>query len=180
MKHKILSVAVLAAATLGAQVASASDGTITFTGAITSATCTINGGGANSSFTVALPRVSATSFAGEGAASGRTAFALNLTDCAPATGNVHAYFNPGVLVNVASGNLLNDTGVGLATGIELTLRNPDASKIQLGAADVGQNSKAVALDAGAGTLNYWVEYTRTAAIVAGGVSSSVVYDIVYQ
>jgi len=179
MKHKILTAVVLASTALGAQVASASDGTITFNGALSASTCSINGG--NPNLTVAMPNVSSTSFGSVGATSGRTAFALNLTGCTQTTGNVHAYFDTSALVNVTSGNLLNRSDAGNAKGIEMALRNAsDGTKIVMGVPDASQGSKPVALVAGAGSMNYWIEYVRMGDVTPGPVASEVLYEIVYQ
>lgn len=105
MKKNLLSTAV--AATLGllvlAPAAQAADGTIEFTGFVTASTCVIaNQGGP--SFTVALPRVAATTLAVSGATGGRTPFAIRLTGCTTGPGmptSVRAYFEPGVYTNAA-------------------------------------------------------------------------------
>ncbi len=177
MKHNFLSALVLAAIAMTAQVASAADGTITFTGAITGTTCTINGGGNGGNFAVTMPQVSASSMSAVNATAGRTPFNIALTGCSTQTGSVHAYFEPGASVDTTTGNLKN---TGAATGVQVRLLNGDATKINAGSADASQNSKAATLVAGAATLPYFAEYVRTGAIGAGAVNSSVMYSIVYQ
>jgi major type 1 subunit fimbrin (pilin) len=176
MKHKLLSAFVLAATAMVAQVASAADGTITFTGSITDTTCSINGG-ATGSFAVVLPQVSTSSMAGVNVTSGRTPFKIALTGCTVQAGKVHAYFESGAAVDTVTGNLKN---TGAAQGVQIRLLNADESKINVGNADAAQNSQVADLVAGAATLPYFAEYVRTGDITAGSVNSAVMYSIVYQ
>lgn len=167
-----------------APAAHASDGKIEFSGLVTALTCTINGGGANNNFSVALPPVSTSSLAAVGSSAGRTPFAITLTDCTPATAGhtVATYFEPGNTVDPVTGQLIVDAGG--ATNVQLRLLNSgDYSKIVAGAADGSQNSAAVSLDAnGNATLNYFVEYAQNGASGAtpGKANSRVFYTLSYQ
>lgn len=159
------------------------DGTVTFTGTVTSNTCTINGGGTNNSFTVTLPKVSASALnAAPDNTAGRTAFNIALTSCVPASGTVHTYFEPGSTVNLSTGRLTTTV-----TNVEIGLLNgDDSSDIKIGATDGTtpgtQNSHAVPISvAGAATLSYFAEYNAKAgAAGTGAVNTSVRYTLVYQ
>jgi major type 1 subunit fimbrin (pilin) len=179
MKSKIITALVLMGAATASQFAAA-DGTITFTGNVTGQTCTINGNGSGSKdFTVALPTVSTSALSASGQTAGRTAFNIALTACTPASGNVHAYFEPGPTINMNSGNLL--VAAGGANNVEIGLLNGDFSVIKAGAADAAQNSKSVAISAsGTATLPYYAQYVATGAATPGAANSSVMYTLIYQ
>lgn len=180
MQTKIISALLLVGAATASQIASASDGTITFNGSITAQTCTINGNGSGSNnFTVTLPKVSTSALPAAGKVAGATPFTVALTACTPASGNVHTYFEPGPTVDTATGNLVLNTGG--ATNVEIGLLNSDFSTIKVGAADASQNSKSVAISsAGAATLAYYAQYVATGAATAGAATSSVTYSLIYQ
>lgn len=175
----ILAAAALMAAATLPTASYAADGTITFTGQITSQTCTISGNGAGKNFTVALPTVSTSALATAGTTAGRTPFNIALSNCTPNSGNVSTYFEPGATVDTTTGQLLNAAGT--ATNVEIGLLNSDSSVITLGAAQASQNSKAVALASGAATLKYFAQYVATTgAATAGTVNTTTLYSIVYQ
>ncbi|MFM0727326.1 fimbrial protein [Paraburkholderia strydomiana] len=174
----VLATALAAAFTMPA-VSHAADGTITFTGQITSQTCTISGNGGGKNFTVTLPTVSTSALATAGTTAGRTPFNIALSNCTPNSGNVSTYFEPGATVDTTTGQLVNASGT--ATNVEVGLLNGDSSAITLGAAQASQNSKAVALASGAATLKYFAQYVATnGASTAGTVNTTVMYSIVYQ
>ncbi|WP_410209491.1 fimbrial protein [Aquirhabdus sp.] len=162
--------------------AQAADGLINFVGQITAQTCTISGNGGGKDFTVTLPTVSVQTLPAVGSWAGRTPFNIALSGCSPATGNVATYFEPGVSTDLTTGYLKNDTGTGQATNVQLQLLNDDTTGLQLNQAKNGTNgSKTVALNAGAATLNYFVQYTAVGgAATAGKVASRTNYTIVYN
>lgn len=180
MKSKILTALILCGVTT---LASAIDGTITFTGEVTSNTCTISGNGGSNNFTVTLPKVSATALnAAPEHVAGRTAFNIALTACTPASGTVHTYFEPGPTVNLGTGRLTT-----AVTNVEIGLLNADYSDIKIGAADgttpgTTQNSHAVPISAaGTATLSYFAEYNATAGAAGTGlVNTNVRYTLIYQ
>ncbi|MBB6188684.1 fimbrial protein [Rhodanobacter sp. MP7CTX1] len=181
MKKTLISaalVAVMGVAAFTPKIAAAADGTITFNGKVTAQTCTINGNGtASNNFAVTLPTVSASALSATGAVAGRTQFNIALSACTPGTGNVVTNFEPGPTV-AADGNLTNQA-TGGASNVEFQLLNPDLSAIVAGAPGATQNSKPVGLVAGAATLAYYSQYFATAAVTAGGATSTVQYDITY-
>lgn len=168
------AVALFAAMPLASQ---AADGTITFTGNITTQTCTINGNGASAKdFGVKLPTLSAASLNPTG---GRTGFNITLSGCTPTTGTVHTFFESGSTTDVSTGNLKLDAGG--ATNVQIGLLNGDFTPIKAGFDDASQNSKAIAIVNGSVTLPYFAEYVATGGTpTAGAANSSVMYTIAYQ
>jgi major type 1 subunit fimbrin (pilin) len=180
MKSQHIALGVIAAAAaLLTTAAQASDGTITITGAVTATTCTINGGGAASSFTVPLPTVSTSALPANGATAGRTAFKIALTGCTPTTGTVATYFEPGTQVDLTTNRLKNG---GTATNVQVgVLNGDDMSAVLVGAAQASQNSHSASITAGAATLNYYAQYVATGgAAGAGSVNTSVTYTLIYS
>ena len=168
----------------------ASDGTITFTGRITTQTCVISGNGGGNNFTVALPTVSATTLGTAGNVAGRTPFNIRLTGCTPNTGNVAVHFEPGATVDTATGRLINTAvatpaagdaaGVPPATHVQVGLLNADMTNIAVGSAFAAQNSQQVPLADGAATLQYYAQYVATGgAATAGNLTTTATYSVVY-
>lgn len=177
-RKSIYSSLVLAVALMGAGGAQAFDGEIQFIGEVTAQTCTINGG-TGQSFTVTLPTVSAAVLAKAQSTAGRTAFAIELTDCQPDTGHVKVYFEPGPTVNPETNQLLTDPGVNAARNIEIALLNE--SHVQIGIGAAGENgSQFVSINNGSATLNFFAKYVSTGNATAGSVNSRVNYTLVYE
>jgi major type 1 subunit fimbrin (pilin) len=181
MKLKLSSALLIAAAAIAAQEASAADGTITFNGSVTAQTCTINGNGTGAKdFTVTLPAVSTSALPADGATAGRTPFTIALTNCTPASGNVHTFFEPGSTTDATTGRL--KVNAGGANNVQIGLLNSDFTDIKAGFADASQNSKSTPISgSGAATLPYYAQYVATGgAATAGAANSSVMYTLVYQ
>lgn len=171
MKHKLLALATAAAA-LTPMISSASDGTITFTGAVSAVTCTIG----TPSFTVTLPTVSTSTLATSGAVAGATRFAIALSGCSGgATAN--AFFEAGPNVDSTTGRLKNTVS---GTNVELQLLTTAGTVINLSKPYGSQNTSTTAIVSNAATLEYVVQYYATAASVAGNVNSTVTYSVVYN
>jgi len=160
----------------GAQVALASDGTITFNGEITASTCDIvNSGGPD--FTVQLPTVSTSTLNADGTTAGWTQFDIELANCTGSLTDVSAYFESGSNVDPVTGRLRN-TLVSGAQNVQVALRDSNgAGNITIGA----PSNQVVDVSGGSGTLSYEAGYWATgAAATAGLVESSVTYSLVYQ
>lgn len=164
---------------LSVPAAFAADGTVSFAGKVSGQTCTIKGNGTSADFTVTLPSVAAGALRTAGDATGRTPFAIELSDCTPNSGNVAVYFEPSAAVDMTTGRLINVAPDG-AQNVQVSLKNGDATDIKLGAERASQNSKSVALANGAAKLDYLAEYVATGAATAGDLSTSATYSIVYQ
>ncbi len=178
--HKIIVLAVLAAGMgLGAGSAQAYDGTITFSGIVTSQTCTVNGNGTgNHDFTVTLPPVSASALSTATSVAGRTPFNISLSACSAGSGTVHTLFETASNIDPTTGNLTLNTGG--ASNVEIQLLNSDYSAIALNHGDSTQNSKAATITGGTATLNYFAQYYATGQASAGNVATSVLYTMSYQ
>lgn len=171
--------AVALAAGLAAGTAAASDGTITFQGVITAATCTVavNGGTATASIT--LPTVSSSILAANTESAGDSAFTLELSDCdLDALTDVMPYFEVGPNVDLATGHL-NNTGT--ATNVQVQLfYGQDASKVvRIGSLEQLADANANWL-ADDGTLTFGARYYAAGAVVPGSVVTSVTYSLVYR
>ncbi|PMZ91440.1 MULTISPECIES: fimbrial protein [unclassified Pseudomonas] len=153
--------------------AQAADGNITFNGSITATTCTINinGGGLNP--TVILPAARLDQLTANGNTTGDTSFNVVLSGCGGATNGAAVHFESGALVTTQGA--LSTTGSG--SGVELLIhQGTSTTPLVIGQAP----ALAIASIAGGGlTLPYTVKYRRIAQPVAGTVSSSVAYSIVY-
>lgn len=173
---KIRTLATIAAAIALAQGAHASDGTITFNGALTASTCTITGGGNQ---TVTLPTLSTAMLATAGATAGGTAFSISVTACTAGLTTAKAYFEAGVNTDLATGRLKS---TGAAANVQIQVLNGDTGAVMnLAAPSVAaQGGPAGGLTAGAGTENYIAQYYATGATTAGPVTSSVTYSMVYN
>jgi major type 1 subunit fimbrin (pilin) len=189
MNKTLLSAALIAGfgiAALAPQAASASDGTITISGQVTSATCTIKVNGGTSSAPVTLPTVQSSDFTASGTATGYTAVTIQLSGCTAGTGtpavtSVIPYFEQGPTTDLTNGYLKNAGGS--ATGVEVMLSNTNtvASAINLQKGKGAQNAGTPALISGNPSFTYYASYISNAASVAAGtVSTSVQYDLDYN
>ncbi len=110
MKKTLLSAALVAGLTIFVpQIASAAaDGTITISGKVLSATCTVS---VNGGSTVVMPAVMATDLAGKGTVAGGTPFTVGLTGCDKNSTSATMKFSGGN-IDSASGNLNNTVATG--------------------------------------------------------------------
>ena len=173
IKRSLLSALVVAGTAVAVTPAFASDGTITFNGAVTANTCTITGGGDQ---TITLSPVSEKTLAKAGDTAMQTAFQIGLTGCSK--GQVGTYFEAGPNVDTSTGNLKN---LGAATNVQVQLLNPDdGSQIKPGDAAQVVKYTTIVNDGDAATLNYAARYYATGASAAGDVNTSVTYSLAYK
>ena len=152
----------------------AADGTITFTGRITSQTCTINDG--RPDFSVLLPTVSVQTLNASGTTAGRTPFRINLTNCDEDLEEVAVYFEPGANTSLYDNRLIN---TGTATNVELQLLNDNLTPLKLSEGVDAQGVKFIPVKNRAATLTYFAEYYAIGSTGAGTVESSTQYTVVY-
>ncbi|MGB6449499.1 MAG: hypothetical protein WBE92_01975 [Steroidobacteraceae bacterium] len=181
----------------------ASDGMITFAGAITASTCTVsvNGDGANA--TVTLPTVDAASLGGTAgtsttaseqtgagtffnvAVSNCTATAPSSTgDTAPTT--VAVYFEAGGTVDEATGGLINTAASG--SNVEVKLYNASGTtavgtQIQPGTGNNQPTAITIStITASSETQWFYAGYATlgTTAATPGAVNTYVTYSLVYN
>jgi major type 1 subunit fimbrin (pilin) len=193
IKRAVMAAGITAAMTLPLS-GQASDGTITFTGAVTASTCTlnVNGSGAANA-TVALPTVdtSALTNAATKTAAAGTFFNIAVTACvaaadigAPAAAptTVQIYFEAGPNVDQATGGLINTVA---GSNVEVNLYNASGSTIVGTQIKPGTNvHQPLAQTIGAeGTQWFYAGYSTAgaaAAATAGAVSTSITYSLIYQ
>ncbi|MEW2740623.1 fimbrial protein [Providencia sp. PROV130] len=186
MKMKLVSTALLASLmSVGAY--AASTGTITFKGELTDTTCEVGINGQGSDATVTLPTEGVENLTAAGQVSGRTSFNMNLINCVigsdNATNKVSTFFQAGSTVDLSTGRLINQSTTG-ATNVELRLLDPsnNYAVINVGNTDQIANNTYVDIDATNGTalLHYAVEYYAIGQTTPGAVSSSVIYNLMYN
>lgn len=188
--NKMIKVGLLAAA-IGAVSGSAfaSDGTITFNGKITDITCTVQVNGGSASSTVTLPTVSTTALKAINNTAGVTPFTVSLDGCqqnqTPYTGTTAkatVFFEPGASIDTAAGTLKNmATNGAKLVDLQVLDGGVNGTPIHLGdAAQLTSNAPVIIAKTGATTIPYAVRYHATGATTAGAVTSSVVYDVVYN
>ncbi|KWB69836.1 hypothetical protein WL40_12560 [Burkholderia ubonensis] len=172
-KHLLIPLLCTAAALTGS--AYASDGTITFTGAINTQTCKITGGG---DVSVQLPNMQATALKAAGDTAGDTRFKIAVSGCDTSQQqSVYAAFEPGPNLDPATGNLKLQ-GADAAKNVQIGLKNLDNTPITIGDSTT---VKAVPLDKnGAATMEYVARYVATDAAAAGSASTNVTYSLNYQ
>lgn len=154
-------------------------GVLTINGSLTAQSCTVSGNGQGNNFTVTLPPVSAGELSAAGATAGSTGFNVALTNCTPATGTVHTFWEYGANT-LSDGNLLNS---GTATKVEVQLvdYNGGAQTIDVSKADGAQNSRTVNIAGGNASLQYAAQYISPAGgATAGSVTTNVTYSMAYQ
>lgn len=172
----------LGVAALVPQAAKASDGTITFSGQLTAATCKVNVNGGSASGTITLPTMQTSDFGSAGKAAGFTAFTINVSDCSGtgASTKVLPYFEHGPNTDLSTGYLKNSDQNG-ATNVEVMLSNSNsiASSLNLQNEAGQQNAGTPELTSGDPTFTYYASYISTGKVTAGAVSTSVQYSLTY-
>jgi major type 1 subunit fimbrin (pilin) len=189
----------IATATVLPLAGEASDGTITFTGAVTASTCTVNvnGSGSNNA-TVALPVVDTSALTGTATAQSTAAgtfFNVAMSNCtaaadigdpAAAPTTVAIYFEAGGTVDEATGGLINTATGG--SNVEVKLFNASGSTVvgtQIMPGTATNQPTAVTIStitAASETQWFYAGYATlgTTAATAGAVNTYVTYSMVYN
>ncbi len=170
----------------------ASDGTITFNGAVVASTCTVSLNGGAADGTVTLPTVDRASLGNgttEKQTGGGTFFNMTVGACT-GTGNVSIYFEAGPTVDQATGGLINTATSG--SNVEVNLYNASGAavvgtQILPGSFAPSANQPATLLQSAAtgGGVTQWfyAGYSTAganAAASAGAVSTTVTYSLIYS
>jgi major type 1 subunit fimbrin (pilin) len=192
MKHiKLASAAAIALGLAIAGSASAqtsAGGTITFTGSVADATCTVSGGagtnGGTGNFIVALDQVTPGDFAAAGATAGPKPFSVQIgapgqTSCVNGSIGTMSFLTSSPQIDAANGNLKNAlTGEATNTEIQL-LDGTTQAPINLASGSYSVASPAVANNTA--TIPFVAQYYADGGIpTAGLVSTSVVYKVVFN
>ncbi|KDB10014.1 Fimbrial protein [Burkholderia sp. lig30] len=167
--------AVMAFAPLAAH---AYDGTVTFSGALSGASCEIKVNGTANNGTVQLPTVGAAQLGEKGKTSGSTTFAIELSKCQNAGESVRAFFEAGPNVDNTDGTLINRAATNVAKNVAVQLLDTYGETLKVGD-DSQRTVTPVALTDGAAKLVYGAQYYAKDATTAGSVSTSVTYSIDY-
>ncbi|MGL6152963.1 MAG: fimbrial protein [Aeromonas sobria] len=177
---KVIFFAVSGLALMGAQYATAADGTITISGQIVDVGCDISVNGGNSDSTVVLPTVSKNALANPGDIAGSTAVNISLNSC-PESGGVRAYFEA-LNVDQSTGHLLN-TAAGTPAG-NVQVKVTDAAGTGIDLRTNTTNNFVNFIDGGSGTgtaeLQYGVQYVSTGTATAGRVETQLTYSLEYN
>jgi major type 1 subunit fimbrin (pilin) len=189
MKKFTLKTLLLATLSTVGSVAAAEDGTITFTGTISDATCIVTGGGetgaesANGSFTVNLKPVSTTALSAAGKKAGDTPFHISLSGANCPNGkfaNVSWERASSTNIDNATGNLKNSTASGSATRVQVVLSDDSKQAIDL-RVPVTNPSAGKAIANNTARFDYWAQYIATGgAATSGTVNTDIVYSIIYN
>jgi type 1 fimbria pilin len=179
-------------AMLGSGAAFAQSATLTFNGALNSATCTIGVNGGTGTV-VTLPTINASAISSSGTkTAGEVLFSLNLTACTGKNASAQnitvavPYFdNTNNNINTADNNLFNGTASTNATGVELQLQDgvtktnlslstpPSATTFTAGST-TSQGVTVASVNSGVAKIPLYVQYYATAVTpTAGLVTSSV-------
>jgi major type 1 subunit fimbrin (pilin) len=153
------------------------DGTVTVGGALTSATCTINGNAPGTATTVniTLPTLAASALANPGSSAGVTPFQLNLANCTGVSAQTH--FESGPTVDANTGALKNQAPLG-ASNAQVQLLNNQSQPINL---NTNANSQTVAIVNNAATMQYFARYyAPLVAATPGAVNTSVMFSMLYN
>jgi major type 1 subunit fimbrin (pilin) len=179
MNLKVISSALLIAG-LAAPAAFATDGTITFTGSITSVTCEIDGNGTGGpDFTVDLGGVNAGAFKKIGDVPSKVGFRIFVggnDECTDGT-KVYANFEPGALVDPATGMGKLDGGAGTAQGVLIRMFNENEEALDIVSNQKWVKKTVVGKEA---TIVHYVGYERTGDVAAGSANGKVTYTIRYE
>ncbi|MBO2675583.1 fimbrial protein [Shewanella algae] len=170
---KVLCV-MLPVVALSTTTAFAADGTINFTGEITSAACTVDAASANQN--VALGTVNSSVFSGVGVVAAPTKFDITLTNCDAAVTSVNVSFDGPADSN--NSQLLALDGASTAAGVGIALYEDDATTL----IPLATKSKSHSLNTGADTtISYVAKYMATASsVTAGSANASTNFTVSYQ
>lgn len=170
--------AILSAASMGAQ--AASTGTITFNGELTATTCDANVDGQGADATIVLPTVGTNQLTAAGDTAGSTGFNIALSNCAGTLQTASAFFEAGSSVDLPTGHLKNMTGDATNVSLQLLDKADNEAPIQAGNSNQTANTTYYDISSGSADLPYAVEYYADGATTAGTVVSDVVYSIQYK
>lgn len=183
--NKYLSLASTVAMVAITSNAFASDGTVNFTGTVSSVTCTIVAAGGNNVGTVTLPTVTQSALKVAGDTAGTTQFNIQLSNCAgnPTPTKAAAWFETGSEVNSA-GRVVATVGGAATDTVSIALYNiGSATPIAIGQGDgsLGSSGKDFDITGTGTTLKYQAKYyAEKAGVPAGAVVGKVNYTIQYQ
>lgn len=145
-------------------------GLITFTGALTSETCEIDG---IKNITVELPKLSVDTFKVAGTEAGSRDFTISVKNCSATLKSIAAHFEAvgGSEKDTVTGNLKNT----LQGGANIQVRLYKGQK----QVKVGETSELFPLVGNAAKMTFAGGYYSTGAATAGAVEAKAIYTIAY-
>ena len=185
IKFNFKPVIVAALAAFSSAGVTANDGTITFAGEVSAATCIITGGDNTSpnqgaDFTVTLPKISTSALTTEKPYAGDTEFHITLSgnECPNGT-NANVIFERAQSTNIdtATGYLKNTVVKDGAKNVMIRILNKDKKFLNLNSTNL--NHQTVVITEHAARFDYWAQYVATGSTSPGTVKSDVVYSISY-
>ncbi len=174
----------------------ASDGTITFSGAVTGNTCTVVVNNTTASATVTLPTVDSSALGGTGTTAAGTFFSMTVSGCtspavndfgAGAPTTVQIYFEAGADVDEATGALINTATGG--SNVEVKLFNASGNDVVGTQVMPGTNTNQPGTQpiGTGGTQWFYAGYSATGAaagaagtVTPGVVTTAVTYSLIYN
>ena len=186
MKKTIILSSVFALVAMAPLASQASDGTITFAGALTAVTCSVHGGApgaANGSFTVTLPTLPTSKLTAAAQTDGATGYNIfvGAVGEAACTNGQHAsihYDAASTQIDPATGRL--NTLTGGAANVQLQILDAAVSPAAVVNLFTGTNTTPVVIANNQATLPQIVRYFATGATTAGAVSSNVNYTVAFN
>ncbi|EPO1788798.1 fimbrial protein [Cronobacter turicensis] len=175
MKLKLIALALAATSVMSAY-ASATAGTVNFTGSVLDSACTVDVASQNQ--TVALGSYNKSEFTAAGDKTAAKKFSIVLKDCPAAVTSARVRFD-GKPESTNTSLLAIDSSVsGAATGVAINLMTADKANLPLH----GDNSYSYTLSSTqANTLDFFAQYQSTAAAVTAGPANSVAnFSVVYN
>jgi major type 1 subunit fimbrin (pilin) len=172
MMDRLSGTALLLVLTMGTALG-ADTGTITFSGALTTSSCTVDAGGAS----VTLPRIPISSLQTTGSTAGKTQFTLTLSGCTLAGGNgtVKIGFRNDTNIDQTTHNLKETADT---THVQIQLRNSAQDIINL-----VDNTNSLPLTPAGGNASFtlYAEYYAPGAglVTSGTVTAALPFDLIY-
>ena len=173
MMNRLSGTALLFVLMMGTAFGAADTGTISFSGTLTSSSCTVDAGGAS----VTLPRIPISILQTAGSTAGRTQFTITLSGCAM-TGSdatVKIRFRNGPNIDQTTGNLKEKT---VATHVQIRLLNSNQQVINL--VD-NTNSEQLTTTAASASFTLYAEYYApgNGVVIPGSVVAELPFDLIY-
>ena len=171
---KTLLAAVVAGCAAFSGAALADDGQVKFLGEIIDAGCDVVNDMTNP-LEVHMGQIAKTAFSGTGSTAAEQDFSIKLEDCDTTVSQEAAVIFNGQQDGTLAGSLANTAGAGAATNVALQLYGPDGQPL-----NIGDTSGTVTLIDGENVVPLSVDYIATGAVVAGNVSATATFSMVYS
>ena len=174
MMKRLSGAALLFVLMMGSAFGAADTGTISFTGSLTSNSCTV---GTSNPDPVELPRIPTSRLQTAASTAGRTQFTITLSGCSitGGDGTVKIGFRNGTNIDQTTRNLKETTDT---THVQIQLLNSDQQVINL---VNNTNSQELTPSEGNASFTLYAEYYAPGApvVTAGSVAAALPFDLIY-